>query len=94
MLSTRRAGLQPRRRYFAFLDEALTALALLEASFFFWFLTAESCFLALSLAFGDLSPMSVPPAVRVTSPSNGIRKLATKIRLRFNLMSAGDRPDR
>ena len=45
------------RCYLPFFAPAFTALALLLASFFFWFLFAESCFLALSLAFGDLSPM-------------------------------------
>jgi hypothetical protein len=47
----------PAGAYFVFLDEAETAFALLEAFVFFSFLTAESCFLALSLAFGDLSPI-------------------------------------
>src|SRR5437764_15453805 len=53
---------QPRC-YLPFFDVAFTALALLEALFFFWSLAAESCFLALSLAFGDLSPMFVPALV-------------------------------
>ena len=57
----------PPDRYLPFLEDAAAALALLEASVFFWFLTAESCFVALSLAFGDLSPMFLPPVVWVES---------------------------
>jgi hypothetical protein len=45
-----------KKDYLPFLP-AEAALALFEASVFFWSLTVASCFLAFCLAFGDLSPM-------------------------------------
>ena len=47
--------LERRADYLPFF--AACALTLFEAFVFFWSLVAVSCFLALSLAFGDLSPI-------------------------------------